>query len=65
MGTVIGYMAIVGAVALIFGDLAVGLGLYGPLTAVGVCAAILFLIKMIFGRVVTPPEPEAPTPAPA
>ena len=62
VGTVIGYCAVVGLVALIFGDLAVGLGLYGPLAAVGVCAALLTAIKLLVGRLV---EPAAETPAPA
>ena len=54
IGTAIGYTAIVGLVALIFGDLAVGLGLYGPLPALGVCAAVLLAIKTIAGRLVEP-----------
>ena len=37
IGTVFGYTALVGAVAVLFGDLAVGLGLYGPVAALGVC----------------------------
>ena len=45
-----GYTAIVGAVALLFGDLAVGLGLYGPFAALGVCTAVLAAIKGVFGR---------------
>ena len=31
-----------------------GLGLYGPLTALGVCAALLFAIKTVFGALVQP-----------
>ena len=56
VGSVIGYTAIVGAVSLLFGDLAVGLGLYGPLAAIGMCTAVLFAVKSFFGkRVVTQP----------
>ena len=38
--TVLGYASLVGAIALIFGDIAVGLQLYGPLTALAVCSAL-------------------------
>ena len=52
IATCIGYTAIVALVALVFGDLAVGLGLYGAVPALGVCAAVLLAIKTFFGRVV-------------
>ena len=52
IATAIGYTTIVALVALVFGDLAVGLGLYGPIPALGVCAAALLAIKTFFGRVV-------------
>ena len=37
-------------IALIFGDLSVGLGLYGPLAALGVCTALMTAIKLLVGR---------------
>ena len=59
IGTCIGYTAIVGLVALLFGDLAVGIGVYGPVTALGVCFAILFGIKRFAGVLVEEDGPEA------
>jgi Na+/H+ antiporter NhaC len=50
ISTVIGYTCLVALIALIFGDLAVGLGLYGPLAALGVCTALMTAIKLLVGR---------------
>jgi len=50
ISTLLGYTCLVGAIALIFGDLAVGLGLYGPLVALGVCGALMAVIKVVVGR---------------
>jgi len=59
IGTLLGYTCLVGAIALVFGDLAVGLGLYGPLMAISVCTALMTAIKFIVGRPVEGPrEPE-------
>lgn len=37
------YVALAGLVALVFGDLAVGLGAYPPLAAIGVCTGVLYV----------------------
>ena len=50
ISTLLPYTCLVGAVSLVFGDLAVGLGLYGPLAALGMCAAVLAAIKLAIGR---------------
>lgn len=56
VGTVIGYTALVGAISLIFGDLAVGLGLYGPTVAFGLMAAVMLGVQTVFGRRVDQPD---------
>ena len=48
--TILGYTGIVGAIALLFGDLAVGLRLYSPAAALGVCAALMAALKAALGR---------------
>ena len=58
--TAITYCGVVGAVSLLFGDLAVGLGLYGPVVALGLCSAVLLLLKLLLGR-----KPNADTTATA
>jgi len=50
----VAYCGVVGAISLIFGDVAVGLGLYGPGVAIAVCTAVIVLLKALLGRVPTP-----------
>lgn len=50
VGTIIGYTAFIGAVSLVFGDLAVGLGLYGPAVALALSAAVMGAVLTVFGR---------------
>ena len=66
IATCIGYTALVGAISLVFGDLAVGLGLYGALPALGVCVGLLLAIKAVLGkRVVTQSQSASPREAAA
>jgi hypothetical protein len=44
------YVALAGLVALVFGDLAVGLGLYPPLAAIGVCTGVLYVAHNFLSR---------------
>ena len=48
--TILPYAALAGVVSLVFGDLAVGLGLYGPTAALAACAAVLATFKLVVGR---------------
>ncbi|KAL1511864.1 hypothetical protein AB1Y20_005148 [Prymnesium parvum] len=52
--TALAYCGVVGVVSLLFGDIAVGLGLYGPGIAVALCSAVVVLLKFVFGRVPDP-----------
>ena len=56
------YAALAGVVSLVFGDLAVGLGLYGPTAALAACAAVLATFKLVVGRKAD--EVEAPPAVP-
>lgn len=44
------YCGVVGAVSLVVGDVAVGLGLYGAGPAVVLCSALMFGINLVAGR---------------
>jgi len=50
ISTCLGYTALVAVVSLVFGDLAVGLGLYGPFAGLTVCSAVLLGVKALVGR---------------
>ena len=53
------YTAFIGAVSIIFGDLAVALGIYGAGVGVAVCAAAILAGQLLLGRRPAPPEPAA------
>lgn len=44
------YVGLAGFVALVFGDLAVGLGAYPPLAALGVCTGVLYVAHTVLAR---------------
>jgi len=48
--TCLPYVGLAGFVALVFGDLAVGLGLYSALPAVGVCTGVLYAAHILLAR---------------
>ena len=54
VATITPYALLTAALALVLGNIPVGLGLYGPLTATGISGAVLIAIIVMFGK--RPPE---------